>query len=1708
MAVENPPLNRIYVLGYSANDRSFPILAQVLDPRVAGYKVPEDLSTCPDKRYPNHVFTGAQPISGDERVRHVWELLPSPYVPFTRYDDDLGPVQGRRRSVKNEGQVASREADKQITYDAREGSAIVYTELEETWSIATDDDGNSLFPIRDRDFYDPSRGPVQERRQLLVPTGEEAGSLVNVNGVITQTSYEPYNDFLSVKIVQTYGVDGPQLVGNTTDNDGQLVTVTTQRKGANGYVPPNPTATRTVEVSREDAEALIERIVDTPEVFKANTFSVERPDPIPQKFRVAVPIQSSQEIVEGDAEVPTLSEGEISKSEEQRNKFIKRVSSTSRDQAVLPQTLTGKSTNNERQEVTVTETLQLGNTVESPTATKTVESEALGDGNYVITKTEVDELFAGESYQKNKADLTPQKFRASQEDTTSEQTIEGIANANIILAEGEFSKSEQQINKFVKRISTTSRAVSESGTLSESVLTPEGLLATRTLVLAKGAQSFTPSATLVDANVESLGDGRTVKTETTIPNIFEAKSTSVERPDSTPTKFRVLVPSKTDQINAVGSVNQSITLAGGEVAKSETQQTQFVKRISSTSRDQAVLPQTLTGKSTNNERQEVTVTETLQEGNTVESPTATTTVESEALGDGNYVITKTEIPEVFSAKTLSVERPDPVPQKFRVLVPSTTEQETVEGDALQPVLIAGDLVKSEQQVNKFVKRTSTTSRDATQLPKSVNQKLTTNEGILATVTETLQSGDTADQPTATKTVESEALGDGTYVVRTTVAEIFSGQTFSVERPDVVPAKFRSSLQTKTDQKTVAGDAEVPSLEDSGELSKSEQQITKFLKRTSVTSRDANQLPKSFTQKSTDNDRQVVTVIETLQTTDSIEQPSATTTIQSEAVGEGLFVVTKSQVPEVFNAKSIQKTKADLTPQKFRAAQEDTVREENVAGGVNENLSLFDGEFSKSEQQINKFVKRTSLTSRIIKNTPSLKESIITPEGQLATRVLTLAPGSQTLSPEAKLIDGNIEALGDGRTVKTETRVASVFPAKTISKTKVDLTPEKFKAKVEDETIEENVEGTINPSISLLAGEFKKSEQQVTQFVKRTSKTARTTETTNFLSEKVLTQQGQLATRKLTLGQAEQYIDNINQDLIEASVEALGDGRTVKTEVRLDGAIFDGKTKTNRQAIRIPEKFISKIDESSEVVVSETATPDILGTDGSGVAESSAQRLTEFTARKSKTELDIDSSVIEGQTNNVKQPIKITSSIEDSGNVSGSDVNAKTEFVRIQSIGGGKFVKEVGEALDFFKQRSYSQETPDPAPQKFRVEIPAVTEEFNEEKTEVSEGDSALDDGEISKTAQQIDAHTVRKRIVKRDSTEDAKLEGGKIFTTELNGGVADVTEEYHAGPKKQDIELGTVSFESEALGSGKFVTRTVKITEPKELKGSIYDEQFDVQIPFSRTIVAAKELNITDSSETTPRDPVQSIKTIYKKDEIKASLIQKKFTVGDIVNISLPDTLEGLKIITETAKDETTEEAEGTGNTVTISGKIGIDIDADFLATIKSGYSGPATAVRHFFFLPEDACSIDDILTATGAKSVWPIFKPQPVNFSLVLRQKSEQCTIQVSLPDNEATSVETDESVKVRVINIPPTLHTNIEIETPNPGDGSSKNIKVNKPTGGSVFQTINANAEMKTKGEIVATEPEAITGGNCLYSVSASPYKYGLIRVEAVTVDIDPYV
>jgi len=382
-----------YAIKFSAGSPDHPIYTRTfIESRDTYTPLPDN---SPDSVIPGAYLVDeeAAPAGGELNnlyleVTRIYETLPGPWVPSSRYDDDLGLVQTRRRSVVNEGQVATLSADKRVSYEARDGSTGVYIELEESWSIAPDDEGNSLFPIRDRDFYDASRGPVQERRQLFVPTGNEQGTLENVDGVITQTSYEPYNEYLSAKVIQTYSVDGPQLVGQATNNEGQLVTITTQRKGADGYTVPSPTATRTVEVSREDAESLVERVVDTPEIFGAQVFSIERPDPAPQKFRVELPTTTEQETVEGTAEEPMLGGNDLSKSEQQQTKFTKRTSTTKRD-ATPSGTLIGKQTGTWGDE-TVTETYDEDGSIVTGHTILSHRKTPLGGGKFLGEKVQVE----------------------------------------------------------------------------------------------------------------------------------------------------------------------------------------------------------------------------------------------------------------------------------------------------------------------------------------------------------------------------------------------------------------------------------------------------------------------------------------------------------------------------------------------------------------------------------------------------------------------------------------------------------------------------------------------------------------------------------------------------------------------------------------------------------------------------------------------------------------------------------------------------------------------------------------------------------------------------------------------------------------------------------------------------------------------------------------------------------------------------------------------------------------------------------------------------------------------------------------------------------------------------------------------------------------------------------------------------------------------
>lgn len=150
--------------------------------------------------------------TGDDRVdglyvlvRFVYETLPGPWIPFTRWDLLLGPIQGRKRAVLNTGQVASLTATTKTTYQGREDSSVVLWEIEETNSNGTGGAGNPAFPILTDDPYDDRiRGAINVTRQAVVATGTEVGSISEAAGVVTRITYEAINQFLLEKKTETW----------------------------------------------------------------------------------------------------------------------------------------------------------------------------------------------------------------------------------------------------------------------------------------------------------------------------------------------------------------------------------------------------------------------------------------------------------------------------------------------------------------------------------------------------------------------------------------------------------------------------------------------------------------------------------------------------------------------------------------------------------------------------------------------------------------------------------------------------------------------------------------------------------------------------------------------------------------------------------------------------------------------------------------------------------------------------------------------------------------------------------------------------------------------------------------------------------------------------------------------------------------------------------------------------------------------------------------------------------------------------------------------------------------------------------------------------------------------------------------------------------------------------------------------------------------
>lgn len=147
-----PATGKSVILGYSANDRDWPIIGVRRDPNVGvGMTVPVMGAAHPETaKFPNHVFTGVKVENIDAESFWTYEILPGPWINGTRIDPDGVTVTVKSRknvdSSITTGEVVATDA---WTGTRKGASADSYTadEIVESRILKTGTPGATVCPI-------------------------------------------------------------------------------------------------------------------------------------------------------------------------------------------------------------------------------------------------------------------------------------------------------------------------------------------------------------------------------------------------------------------------------------------------------------------------------------------------------------------------------------------------------------------------------------------------------------------------------------------------------------------------------------------------------------------------------------------------------------------------------------------------------------------------------------------------------------------------------------------------------------------------------------------------------------------------------------------------------------------------------------------------------------------------------------------------------------------------------------------------------------------------------------------------------------------------------------------------------------------------------------------------------------------------------------------------------------------------------------------------------------------------------------------------------------------------------------------------------------------------------------------------------------------------------------------------------------------------
>ena len=300
-----------------------------------------------------------------------------------------------------------------------------------------------------------------------------------------------------------------------------------------------------------------------------------------------------------------------------------------------------------------------------------------------------------------------------------------------------------------------------------------------------------------------------------------------------------------------------------------------------------------------------------------------------------------------------------------------------------------------------------------------------------------------------------------------------------------------------------------------------------------------------------------------------------------------FNVISSVVEPIGNGKSVKQTKTakggwsdpvenesskevpDLVPAKHRKSVTRGKKTRKVSD-IPDAITLGSGETARTyKRETPDRVEETVVTEVLDNNGSPLVGKTITRDGQVGEVIEQLVPDGSGLESSATVVDGSVEALGNGMSVKRTVTVPSVFPNQEFSATRDESIPAKFKVGSVTTTTSESSAGQPSAPGGLGGSVIARSESAVSAHVKRVSTTVREGgETTLTGSQLVSAYGGGVATVTETLGSGGMATGGFG--VISSEVTPLGGGKTVTQTVTMEiGGPMSGQNYNQELDLDLP-----------------------------------------------------------------------------------------------------------------------------------------------------------------------------------------------------------------------------------------------------------------------------------------------------------------------------------------------------------------------------------------------------------------------------------------------------------------------------------------------------------------------------------------------------------